>query len=230
MYGRLALHAESITLPLLAPDAPVVTWWYGIPPEQIAYDPLGVFAERRITDAVHGADRIDTLRQRAKDYAPGDTDLSWTRITPWRAVLASAFDTAAGSARSATVRGDQTDPAALLLAGWLSSRLGFYVPVEAAHGGGVSAVSVTFDDDTAFDAVRDGGRLVLRRTNQQDTITPFPERVLGDLLAEELRRLDADRTYGSALGAVNGLTGLNERSNKREHVWNDPALAAVANA
>ena len=50
MYGRLALHAESVTLPLLAPDAPVVTWWYGEPPERIAYDPLGVFADRRITD------------------------------------------------------------------------------------------------------------------------------------------------------------------------------------
>ena len=41
MYGRLALHAESVTLPLLAPDAPVVTWWHGAPPERIAYDPLG---------------------------------------------------------------------------------------------------------------------------------------------------------------------------------------------
>ena len=26
MYGRLALHAESVVLPLLASDAPVVTW------------------------------------------------------------------------------------------------------------------------------------------------------------------------------------------------------------
>ena len=28
MYGRLALHAESVVLPLLAADAPVVTWWH----------------------------------------------------------------------------------------------------------------------------------------------------------------------------------------------------------
>ena len=56
MYGRLALHAESVTLPLLAPDAPVVTWWYGEPPEKIAYDPLGVFAERRITDVLRSTD------------------------------------------------------------------------------------------------------------------------------------------------------------------------------
>ncbi|HEV2087373.1 MAG TPA: glucose-6-phosphate dehydrogenase assembly protein OpcA, partial [Cryptosporangiaceae bacterium] len=51
MYGRLALHAESVTLPLLAPDVPVVTWWHGPPPEKIAHDPLGVFADRRVTDA-----------------------------------------------------------------------------------------------------------------------------------------------------------------------------------
>jgi glucose-6-phosphate dehydrogenase assembly protein OpcA len=35
MYGRLALHAESVVLPLLAPDAPVVTWWFGQPPHQL---------------------------------------------------------------------------------------------------------------------------------------------------------------------------------------------------
>ena len=56
MYGRLALHAESVTLPLLAPDAPVVTWWYAETPETIAYDPLGVFADRRITDVIRDAD------------------------------------------------------------------------------------------------------------------------------------------------------------------------------
>ena len=28
MYGRLALHAESVVMPLLAPDVPVVTWWH----------------------------------------------------------------------------------------------------------------------------------------------------------------------------------------------------------
>ena len=76
MYGRLALHAESVTLPLLAPDAPVVTWWNGAPPDRISYDPLGVFADRRITDVARADDRVGALRQRAVDFAPGDTDLS----------------------------------------------------------------------------------------------------------------------------------------------------------
>ncbi|HMD11470.1 MAG TPA: glucose-6-phosphate dehydrogenase assembly protein OpcA, partial [Marmoricola sp.] len=51
MYGRLALHAESVVLPLLASDAPVVTWWHGATPEKLAYDALGVLASRRVTDA-----------------------------------------------------------------------------------------------------------------------------------------------------------------------------------
>jgi glucose-6-phosphate dehydrogenase assembly protein OpcA len=32
MHGRLARHAESIVIPLLAPDVPTVTWWYSDPP------------------------------------------------------------------------------------------------------------------------------------------------------------------------------------------------------
>src|SRR5882757_1964699 len=144
MYGRLALHAESVTLPLLAPDAPVVAWWYSETPAIIAYDPLGVFAERRITNVIRDADPAASLHQRAADYAPGDTDLTWTVITPWRAALASAFDTMHSPARSVVVRGNPVDPSAQLLAGWLSSRLGFYVPVETAEGKYISSVAVGF--------------------------------------------------------------------------------------
>src|SRR5262245_16338911 len=82
MYGRLALHAESVTLPLLAPDAPVVTWWHGPPPDRIAHDALGVLADRRVTDSAADERPPKALKQRAKDYAPGDTDLGWTRSTP----------------------------------------------------------------------------------------------------------------------------------------------------
>src|SRR5881409_2416799 len=92
MYGRLTLHAESVILPLLAPDAPVVTWWHGVAPEEIGADALGVLANRRITDSSRASDPIAALRRRAEDFAPGDTDLAWTRTTPWRALLASAMD------------------------------------------------------------------------------------------------------------------------------------------
>jgi len=226
MYGRLALHAESVTLPLLAPDAPVVTWWHGAPPDRIAYDPLGVFADRRITDVCRAADRVAALNQRAVDYAAGDTDLSWTRITGWRAALAAAYDGAHDTALSATVSGDDADPSALLLAGWLSSRLSCYVPVVKTPGQAIESVTLGFSRGASITALQDGARLVLRRDNTPDSIAPFPDRSLGELLAEELRRLDADEIYADALGGVCGVPGLADRPPNRIHIWNDPAAAA----
>ena len=225
MYGRLALHAESVTLPLLAPDAPVVAWWYSETPEIIAYDPLGVFADRRITNVIRDPDPAAALHQRAADYAPGDTDLTWTVITPWRAALASAFDTVQVAASAVTVYGNPIDPSAQLLAGWLSSQLGLQVPVERAEGKYISSVSVSFCDGHAIDLRNEGYKLLMSRPNQMDSIAPFPSRSTGDLLAEELRRLDVDESYAEALGAVTGETGLNARPAVRTHIWHDPALA-----
>jgi glucose-6-phosphate dehydrogenase assembly protein OpcA len=226
MFGRLALHAESVTLPLLAPDAPVVAWWYSETPEIIAYDPLGVFADRRITNVIRDSDPAASLQQRATDYAPGDTDLTWTVITPWRAALASAFDTASSPARSVVVKGNPVDPSAQLLAGWLSSRLGIYVPVERAEGKYISSVTLDFEDGHNVEMTNEGYKLLMRRPGQVDTIQPFPQRSTGDMLAEELRRLDDDQPYGEALGAVSGQPDLNSRPSVRKHIWHDPALAA----
>lgn len=225
MYGRLALHAESVTLPLLAPDAPVVTWFYSHTPDVIAEDPLGVFAERRITNVIRDEDPTAALKQRAVDYCPGDTDLTWTVITPWRAALASAFDTVHSPANAVTVYGNPRDPSAQLLAGWLSSRLGIYVPVEQAEGKYISSVRLTFQDDVDISMRNDNYKLIMSRTGQRDTIAPFPNRSTGDVLAEELRRLDFDEIYAQSLGAVTGETGLEDRNPQRVHIWKDPAVA-----
>jgi glucose-6-phosphate dehydrogenase assembly protein OpcA len=223
MYGRLALHAESVTLPLLAPDAPVVTWWYGEAPEKIAYDPLGVFAERRITDVLRSSDPDAALRRRADDFAPGDTDLAWTRLTPWRAALASAFDGARHKPVTATVMGGCNEPSARLLAGWLSARLHLEVPVEGNDDEPISGVAIEFADGRKARATLEGGNLVLRRDGLQDSFQPFGERSLGELLAEELRRLDHDHVYAEALANVTGVTGIEDRSPHRSHIWWDPA-------
>jgi glucose-6-phosphate dehydrogenase assembly protein OpcA len=225
MYGRLALHAESVTLPLLAPDAPVVTWWHGEPPEKIAYDPLGVFAERRITDVQRAADPDAALQQRAADFAPGDTDLSWTRITPWRIALASAFDGGRHAAVGARVHGGASEPSARLLAGWLSARLHIDAAVDGTGDEPVGGVEIDFDNGKTTHASLEGGSLVLRREGQQDSYMPFGERPLGELLAEELRRLDNDEIYAEALSTVTGLRDLDERSAVRQHIWHDPMLA-----
>ncbi len=225
MYGRLALHAESVTLPLLAPDAPVVTWWHGQPPEKIAYDPLGVFAERRITDALRASDPNDALRQRADDFAPGDTDLAWTRLTPWRVALASAFDGAHREASSATVHGGVNEPSARLLAGWLAARLHIEAGVDGDDDEPISGVEIAFADGKSTRAEIEGSSLVLRREGQQDSYMPFGERPLGELLAEELRRLDHDHVYAEALSSATGVDGIEEHSPVRKHIWHDPAVA-----
>ncbi len=230
MYGRLALHAESVTLPLLAPDAPVVTWWHSEVPECIAYDPLGVFAERRITDVARLSDPCEALQQRAEDFAPGDTDLAWTRVTPWRAALASAFDSVRQDPTSAKVIGGCNDPSAKLLGGWLSSRLGLDVGVDGADDEPISGVEITFADGKTTRASAESGNLVLRRDGQQDSYSPLSDRPLGALLAEELRRLDHDHVYAEALSNVSGVQGLDDRSPARTHIWHDPADADKGNA
>lgn len=229
MYGRLALHAESVTLPLLAPDVPVVTWWHGEPPEMIAYDPLGVFAERRITDVSRATGPNAALQQRAEDFAPGDTDLAWTRLTPWRIALASAFDAGRHAATGAIVHGGCNEPSARLLAGWLTARLHIDVTVDGTDDEPMSGVEINFDDDNVTRATLEGSSLVLRREGQQDSYMPFGERPLGELLAEELRRLDHDEIYAEALSTVTGITDIEERPSVRKHIWHDPMVAEQGN-
>jgi glucose-6-phosphate dehydrogenase assembly protein OpcA len=223
MYGRLALHAESVVLPLLAPDAPVVTWWYGEPPNLIAHDPLGVFADRRITDSWLSADPMGALHRRAHDYAPGDTDLGWTRTTLWRSLCAAGFDSLSGPVRRARVVGAPGHVTRALLAGWLQSRLGVQVEVADAPGTGLSEVVIELEDDVTLRISRGGGTTaVLSRTGQPDRTLPLPRREIGDLLAEELRRLDPDEPFAEALEAATGTRGLSDRSPIRRHIWHDP--------
>ena len=51
---------------------------------------------------------------------------------------------------------------------------------------------------------------------------PLAPRDLGDLLAEDVRRLDADEVFAEALSAWTGVKNLSRRPAKREHIWHDP--------
>jgi len=223
MHGRLTLHPESVVLPLLAPDAPVVTWWFGAPPDRIARDPLGTIADRRITDTSRAPDPLAAVRTRAVDYAPGDTDLAWTRITMWRSLCASAFDSLAGEVREVSVSGEASNPSRALLAGWLGSKLGHEVAQEDTAGPGITGVRLVVGDDEVRVARTDGRTAVLQRSAQPDRVMPLPRRQLSELLTEELRRLDPDEVYAEALATATGVSGLEERSPRRTFVWFDPA-------
>jgi glucose-6-phosphate dehydrogenase assembly protein OpcA len=231
MYGRLTLHAESVVLPLLASDAPVVTWWHGDTPEKLAYDALAVLASRRVTDSSTAEDPLAALKQRARDYAPGDTDLAWTRTTPWRALLAAGFDDLTSVPTSAEVLAESGNPSAALLAGWLGARLGVKVKRTTSEGPGLTAVEVRFQGRTRLRIDRPDGYLAtLCRSGMTDRQLPLKRRELGDLIAEELRRLDADQPYAEALAATTGAKDLHSRPAKREHIWRDPMAPAPRRA
>jgi glucose-6-phosphate dehydrogenase assembly protein OpcA len=223
MRGRLALHAESVLLPLLAPDVPVVTWWHASPPERIAYDPLGVVADRRVTETGQADDPVAALAVRADDYAPGDTDLAWSRITPWRTVVAGAFEAPPAPVVGMCIGGPETDPSVALIRGWLASRLGLMPICEPE----TELQRVRFDlaDSSRIELTKENGSVVLRRSGLRDRVLPLVTHSLGDQLAEELRRLDPDQPYAAALAAATGRSGLSDRSPKRVHIWHDPAVA-----
>src|SRR5215467_98873 len=114
MYGPLGQHADSVVAPLLLPDTPVVTWWPDIVPPIPAQDPIGALAQRRITDAAGTDSPRDVLSILAAGYQPGDTDMAWTRATPWRSLLAATMDQPSGGVTGGTVGAEPGSPSA----GW----------------------------------------------------------------------------------------------------------------
>src|SRR5690606_32290444 len=90
--GEMLEHADTLVVPLLLPDAPIVVWWPREIPARPAAHPIGQMAQRRITDSLACSDPIGTLERLRDGYTDGDTDLAWTRLTVWRGLLAAAFD------------------------------------------------------------------------------------------------------------------------------------------
>ncbi|MCM2577601.1 glucose-6-phosphate dehydrogenase assembly protein OpcA [Streptomyces meridianus] len=212
LYGEVAQHAQSVVLPLLLPDAPVVVWWPVESPLDPANDPLGALGQRRVTDTYAAERPVDELTSRAAAYRPGDTDLAWTRITPWRSMLAAALDQKpSAEIVSASVRGEEDNPSCELLAMWLADRL--EVPVErtTSAGPGLTAVHMrTQDGDIVLDRA-DGSLATLSMEGQPDRSVALKRRGTAELIAEELRRLDPDDTYESALKfGVDKLGGVPE--------------------
>ncbi|MFF3351930.1 glucose-6-phosphate dehydrogenase assembly protein OpcA [Streptomyces sp. NPDC002917] len=225
LHGELANHAQSVVLPLLLPDAPVVVWWPEGAPEDPANDPLGALAQRRITDAYSAEHPSAELGVRAKSYTPGDTDLSWTRITPWRSMLAAALDQKPVEVLSATVEGESENPSCELLAMWLSERLGVPVERTRSDGPGLTAVRMQTKGGTIVLDRPDGSLATLCMEGQPDRAVALKRRETAELLAEELRRLDPDNIYASAVKfGVDRLGGAAEPKSAEPE---KPATAAA---
>jgi glucose-6-phosphate dehydrogenase assembly protein OpcA len=142
--GDFDERVASVVIPLLVPDLPVFLWWTGTPPSDARHlDDLVTLADRLIVDSADFARPETTLPQVASlaRLRVGITDLNWARLTHWRELIAQFFDvpawrpflegiTGIRAGFAVDMDGRDIHPLqALLLLGWLASRLGWR-PVE----------------------------------------------------------------------------------------------------
>ena len=204
LNGELADHEHSVVIPFLLPDTPIVAWWPDEAPAVPAKDPLGRLAIRRITDATNSPDTTAAIKGRLSSYTEGDTDLSWSRITYWRGLLATALDQAPfESVVSATVSGLAEEPALDILAGWLAAKLD--VPVYR-RAGELKVELIRESSSISLTRPQTGKTATLRRTGQPDAEVALARRNTRECLAEELRRLDTDEIYELALHGLSKVS------------------------
>jgi glucose-6-phosphate dehydrogenase assembly protein OpcA len=203
LRGEVTRHSESVVMPLLLADAPVVVWWPSRAPDEPAADPLGALAQRRITDAA-GAPRHKqaAMSTQCRNYAPGNTDLAWTRITGWRAMLASALDQYPAKVTAAGVRAERISPSADLLAAWLAARLRVDVERASSRGPGITEVVLQTGDGEIRIERPDGRLAALTLPGQPERPIALKRREVAELLAEELRRLDPDEIYEQTVASI----------------------------
>ena len=198
LKGEVVRHAESVVLPLLLPDSPVAIWWPADPPEDPAGDPLGRLAQRRITDAAAATrGKGKAIHLQCSSYAAGNTDLAWTRITPWRALLAAALDQQPLKVIGGSVTAERISPSAELLVAWLSDRLKVHVDRKSSRGPGITEVRLDTKAGPIVISRLDGRLATYSSPDRPDRPVALKRRQLPELLAEELRRLDEDDVYAA---------------------------------
>ncbi|MCH4160389.1 glucose-6-phosphate dehydrogenase assembly protein OpcA [Bifidobacterium sp.] len=200
-FDGLKRHLDTLVIPLLVPDAPVVAWWPSKAPEDPSKDPIGRMARSRITDAIRSSNPDASFTALRAHWSCHDIDMSWTRLTVWRAMLASMLDQPPHlPIKSVRVKGQSHYIPLDLLAAWLAVRLD--VPVTIERDDDLNAITGVFFE-------REDGELSMERPyedqaticqpgeSQQDVAMPM--RTLEECLSEEMRRLDPDEVYAEVI-------------------------------
>lgn len=169
----------SLIVQLLLSDLPVYLWWRAEPRlDDKAFERLVDISNRVVIDSADFrapyrdlASLADILHDNPRWTA--FTDLNWARLTAWRALLAGFYDVTEYRPLlnqlnrivieySPLEEGDAIPARALLLGGWLASRLGWTV-TEAAK---------TTPESTAFELVAGEKRLTMEFTRTSRQIEP----------------------------------------------------------
>lgn len=200
-FGAAATGVESLVSGLLLPDAPVFVWWPDEMPDAPGEDPVGRISQRRITDSDANG---NTLLPLISGYSPGDTDLTWTRVTRWREYLASILDQPPyGPVTEVEVEGCSGGSSSALLAAWLELSLGVPTRLTLRNScerpDGVHSVRLSQPHGDAVLEATSRSHAVLRQPGQPDHEISLPTRGPSECLVEELRGLDEDKMYGRVL-------------------------------
>ncbi len=136
--GPPAEHLETLAGPLLIPDLPTFLWYPdGLSPSSPEFAGLAGIADRVILNSASfaGGDCGLSLRELSGllegEEAPAVGDLQWVMLSPWRALVAEAFNAPERAGDLERVRSVEILHApdgecrALLFVGWLASRLGW---------------------------------------------------------------------------------------------------------
>jgi glucose-6-phosphate dehydrogenase assembly protein OpcA len=144
LRGGPARHPASIVLPLLLSDLPAFCRWRGEPGwRSSAFAEIVGVVDRLVVDSAEWrapARGYGELRRLFDRVAV--SDLAYRRTLPWRVRLAERWPEIR-SVRTLHVTGPRAD--ALLLAGWLRSRLRQNIALRVSAGKAVTAVSVDGD-------------------------------------------------------------------------------------
>ena len=183
LLGARAKAPASVVLPLLISDLPVFLRWRGPPPwgspelEQL----VGII-DRLVVDSTEWDDLPSAYARLAELFdRVAVSDIAWSRTSRWRHLIATLWPEI-GDVRALRVHG--TAAQALLLAGWLRSRLG-RDDIELEHVDAERLAGIELDGKPA----------------------PFPPGdppQPSDVLSEELETFTRDAVYEAAVRAASG--------------------------
>ena len=204
LHGELAKVPESVITPAAAARLPrhrLVAGWRAEGAERGPAGRLGPSpGDRRGCDSAGSVD----FTVRAEGYAPGDTDFAWSRLTPWRALMAAALDQYPTKVTGAEVVSAKGNASADLMAAWLQCRLGVPVEQRNSRGPGITAVRMFTPAGPIALTRPDGAVATFSIPGQPDRPVALKRRNTSELLSEELRRLDPDDVYAQTLACLVG--------------------------
>lgn len=185
LRGRLstARAPASVVAPLFMADLPVFLRWRGRPPfGDASFEGLCELVDRLIVDSGEWADTPDAYAELERRFdVTAVSDIAWSRGEPWRLALARLWPGIADVERL-WVRGPRAD--ALLLHGWLSSRL-------------ARAIGLAVEDAHALDAVV--------ADEAEVRLPPGPSATSSDHLSGELDKFSRDVLYEDAVRAATAI-------------------------